>query len=52
MNIYHEALLVRLASLLAIFAVIGPVLWLLLSSGWRFMQGLARHPRQQQRRLS
>jgi hypothetical protein len=52
MNIYHEALLVRLASLLVIFVVIGPVLWFLLSSGWRFMQGLTRHPRQQQRRLS
>jgi hypothetical protein len=40
---YHEALLVRLLSLALIFGVLWPVLWMLLSIGFRLARRFIRH---------
>jgi hypothetical protein len=41
-SIYHEALLVRLVSMAVISIVVVPVLWMLLSSGFRLATRFAR----------
>ena len=41
-SFYHEALLVRLMSMAIIFVVLVPVLWMLLSNGFRLVTRFAR----------
>ena len=41
--IYHHALLVRLASMAVVFVVLGPVLGMLLSIGFRLTRRFVRH---------
>ena len=55
-SIYHEALLVRLASMVVIFVVLGPALWMLLVTGFRltrrFVQRIGHNTRLGQGHLS
>jgi hypothetical protein len=48
-SFYHEALLVRLMSMAIIFVVLVPVLWMLLSNGFRLATCLARRTGQHTR---
>jgi hypothetical protein len=41
-SIYHQALLVRLVSMAVIFAVLGPVIWMLLRTGFRLTKRFVR----------
>ena len=55
-SIYHQALLVRLVSMAVIFVVLGPVLWMLLHTGFRltkrFVRRIGQNTRLRQGHLS
>lgn len=48
-SIYHQALSVRLVSIAVIFLVVGPVLWMLLHTGFRLTKRFIRRTGQNTR---
>ena len=48
-SIYHQAWLVRLVSIAVIFLVVGPVLWMLLHTGFRLTKRFIRRTGQNTR---